>query len=129
MLHVIVLFFIPTYTKNMAAFLFLPFEFFRFWFIDSPRELILYFHSLNIAFLHQFSMPLMIATFFKPLKNEYREGLVWFSIGMGMFVKFWLIIVDLFLLFILMIVEIAIILAFISWPILATSVLFFDLHL
>lgn len=113
----------------MAAFLFLPFELFRFWFIDSPRELILYFHSLNIAFLHQFSMPLMIATFFKPLKNEYREGLVWFSIGMGMFVKFWLIIVDLFLLFILMIVEIAIILAFISWPILATSVLFFDLHL
>ncbi len=33
------------------------------------------------------SVPILLATFFKPLKNEYRDGLVIFSIGMGMIVK------------------------------------------
>lgn len=113
----------------MAALVFLPLEFLRFWFIESPRELIFYFHSLNVAFLRQFSLPLLLATFFKPLKNEYREGLVWFSIGMGMFVKFWIILVDLLLFFILLILEFAVILIFISIPIVTVGVLFFDLYL
>ena len=33
------------------------------------------------------SVPLLLKTFFKPLKNEYREGLVLFSRVMGMFIK------------------------------------------
>ncbi len=113
----------------MAAYLFLPLEFLWFWFIDAPRGMILYFHSLNLAFLQQFSLPLLLATFFKPLKNEYREGLVWFSIGMGMFVKFWIILVDLLLFMILLVFEIAIILIFVSWPVIAVGALFFDIHL
>lgn len=33
------------------------------------------------------SVPLLLRTFFKPLKSEYREGLVLFSVLMGIIVK------------------------------------------
>ena len=33
------------------------------------------------------SVPLLLKTFFKPLKSEYREGLVIFSIVMGIAIK------------------------------------------
>ena len=33
------------------------------------------------------SIPLFLKTFFKPLKSEYRQGLVGFSIGAGLTVK------------------------------------------
>ena len=39
------------------------------------------------------SVPLLFKTFFKPLKNEYRDGLVWFSIFAGMFIKLLLLLV------------------------------------
>ncbi|MDP1690316.1 MAG: hypothetical protein Q8L52_03935, partial [bacterium] len=55
--------------------------------------------SVNHAVLQILSLPLMIRTFFKPLKNEYRKGLVAFSIGMGIFIKTILIAVDLIIFF------------------------------
>ena len=63
----------------------LPVQFLKFWFIDAPRNLIAFFNSLNNAFLQLCSLPLLLKTYFKPWKNEYREGLVGFSIGMGIF--------------------------------------------
>ena len=115
--------------KDMTAYLFLPIAFLQFWYIDAPREIILYFLSLNKAFLQQFSLPLLLSTFFKPMKNEYREGLIWFSIGMGMFVKFWIIIIDILLLSFLLAIEVAVVLLFIAWPILSICVLFFSIYL
>ena len=40
------------------------------------------------------SVGLLFKTFFKPLKNEYREGLVVFSVVMGLVVKTILILVS-----------------------------------
>jgi len=37
------------------------------------------------------SLPLLVRTFFKPLKNEYRDGLVLFSVIFGMVIKSMLI--------------------------------------
>jgi len=104
--------------------LFLPVTFLKFWYIDSPLGLIRYFESLNRAFLQLFSLPLFVRTFFKPLKNEYREGLVHFSIGMGIVIKTVLILVDLILLCLLLIVEFAVLFLFLTFPILTVFVLY-----
>jgi hypothetical protein len=100
----------------MSAYLFLPLAFVRFWFFEAPWSLIHYFASLNKAFLHLLSLPLFIRTFFKPLKNEYRPGLVGFSIGMGIVVKSVLILVDLVLLAVLLLTELSVLLAFLVVP-------------
>ena len=72
--------------------------------------------SLNKTFLGVFSLSLMLKTFFKPWKNEYREGLVGFSIFMGMAVKSLFILADLVLLIGLIIFEIGFFIGFLIWP-------------
>jgi len=94
----------------------LPFEFLKFWFWLAPAELAQILASLNSAFLQLFSLPLLVKTYFKPWKNEYREGLVGFSIGMGMLIKTFFIVADVVLFLILISLEILFLVAFISWP-------------
>jgi hypothetical protein len=108
----------------MSAYLTLPFAFLKFWFFEAPRDIAFYFLSLNNAFLQQFSLPLLLRTYFKPLKNEYREGLIWFSIAMGIFIKTWLIVIDLVIYLILLAIEVCFIAVFLFWP-RATVILIF----
>jgi len=54
----------------------------------------------------------MFKTFFKPWKNEYREGLVGFSIVMGMIIKSLFIFADLCLFAGLLLVEVNLFLIF-----------------
>jgi len=95
----------------------LPRTFLKFWFLEAPIALIEFFGSVNKAFLQLFSLPLLVKTYFKPWKNEYREGLVGFSIGMAMFIKTFVIFTDIVLLLLLLSVELIIILVFLFWPI------------
>jgi hypothetical protein len=108
----------------MAAYLLFPVDFLKFWFLTAPKEIILFSLSLNSAFLQMFSLPLMLRTFFKPIKNEYRKGLVAFSIGMGMVVKSWIILVDLIFLLFLLSVELLILSIFLVWPFATVWLLF-----
>lgn len=94
-----------------------PVEFLKFWFRSAPLELIGFFGSLNSAFLQLFSLSLLIKTFFKPWKNEYREGLVGFSIGMGMLIKTFVIIADIVLFIPLILLEVCFVVGFLIWPI------------
>jgi len=109
---------------SMSAYFMLPLNFIRFWFLDAPRTMVFYFASVNKAFLHLVSLPLFLRTFFKPLKNEYRQGLVGFSIGMGIGVKSILIVVDLIIFTILLMIEFLIILGFIFIPLGTIKLLF-----
>lgn len=102
----------------------LPLLVLRFWYLEAPHGLISFFASLNNAFMQLFSLPLFMQTYFKPWKNEYRKGLVGFSIAMGMFVKTILITADIVLLVILLILEVIFIASFLALPI-ATASLFF----
>lgn len=77
-----------------------------------------------MAFFRLFSLPIFLRTFFQPIKNEYRKGLVGFSIGMGIFIKSILIIFDLLILAALLIVETSIFLLIVFLPIIAILVLF-----
>ena len=108
----------------MSDYLKLPFMFFSFWFITAPKEILLFFGSLNHAFLQFFSLPLLFSTFFRPIKNEYRRGLVGFSIGMGMVVKSFLIVFNLLLFIPLLLGEVMLLFLFLSFPLLTTLVLF-----
>lgn len=95
----------------------LPFSIVKFWYLEAPISLISYFLSLNKSFLNAFSLPLMLKTFFRPWKNEYREGLVRFSIFMGIVFKTIFIVADLFLLFGLIIIEFIIFISFLILPV------------
>ncbi|MDO8583100.1 MAG: AAA family ATPase [bacterium] len=95
----------------------LPLVFLRFWFLDFPKNLIIFFVSLNSAFLQLFSLPLLIRTYFKPWKNEYRKGLVGFSIAMGIFIKTIFIVAGTFLLFVIFLLEVLFVMGLLWWPI------------
>lgn len=101
----------------------LPLIFLKFWFFEAPKGLLAFFGSVNHAFLRLFSLPLLIKTFFRPWKNEYREGLVGFSIGMGMFIKTFVILVDTFLLLSILLLELIMLIGFIGLPLIAVLLL------
>ena len=101
----------------MGFYLSLPFIFLKFWFIEAPASIIAYFASLNRASLQLLSLPLLVKTYFKPWKNEYREGLIAFSIGIGMFIKTFVILVEVLLFLALFIIEVILTLAFILLPV------------
>lgn len=102
----------------------LPLIFLKFWFLEAPSAVLTYFASLNSSFLQLFSLTLMLKTFFKPIKNEYRQGLVGFSICMGMGIKSILIVIDLIFLFILLTLELIVLLIFLLLPFVSIGVLF-----
>lgn len=108
----------------MQDYLRLPLVFISFWFLDAPKEIVLFFISLNKAFLQFFSLPLLIRTFFRPIKNEYRRGLVGFSIGLGMVVKSVLILFDLALFVPILFLELLLFSLFLSFPIVTVLMLF-----
>jgi hypothetical protein len=106
------------------SYLSLPFVFLKFWFIDAPMEIIGFFGSVNGAFFQLFSLPLFIRTFFQPLKNEYRQGLVGFSRGMGMVLKSVFILFDLLIFSLMLIFEITVFFSFVLFPIITIYLLF-----
>ena len=103
----------------MQGILLFPFIFLKFWYLEAPKNILRFFASLNKAFFGVFSLPLMLKTFFRPWKNEYREGLIGFSIIMGMVIKSLFIFADLFLLLLLILSEAIIFTMFLILPIAA----------
>lgn len=108
----------------MNSYVLLPLLFLKFWFFEAPIGIIGFFASLNTAFFQLFSLPLFLKTFFKPLKNEYRQGLVGFSRGMGMAVKSVFIFVDLLFLALLLSFEAIVLISFLAFPVLTVLLLF-----
>jgi hypothetical protein len=94
----------------------LPVDIIKFWYFEAPVYLLRFFVSLNKSFINAFSLSLMIKTLFRPWKNEYREGLVRFSIFMGFSIKSMFIAADLLLFVLLVCVEIFVFIAFLLWP-------------
>lgn len=73
--------------------------------------------------LHVFSIPLMLDTFFKPLKNEYRKQLVIFSVLMGMFLKVILLTITMCLMAIILMVQLVIVVSITVLPFLVVYLL------
>ncbi len=103
----------------------LPVMLLKFWFIESPIALFKFFASFNSAFFELFSLQLLLRTYFQPLKNEYRQGLVGFSRAMGITIKTFFIFADLLMLIIILTLEIAIFVSFVMFPIATVALLFY----
>lgn len=88
------------------SFLYYPFLLLLFWYVELPLKLLLLFGNLNGYVLNELSIPLFLKTFFKPAKFEYREGLILFSIVLGIAFKSVLIVAGLFLFAIVLVVEV-----------------------
>lgn len=101
----------------------LPLVFVKFWYYELPRDQVRFFLSFNRSFLHFMSFRQLIQTFFKPLKNEYREGLVGFSISIGIFVKTVVIFCTICLLFFFVFFEVLFVLGSLGLPFLAAYLL------
>lgn len=86
-------------------------------------SLISYFHRINKAFFRYFSVNLLLRTFFQPIKNEYRKGLIGFSIMMGIIVKSGVIIASFILFIPILILEALVLVGFLVFP-LGTLALF-----
>lgn len=108
----------------MKSYIFLPLALVKFWFFEAPIEIFQFFGSINKAFFQLFALPLFIKTFFKPLKNEYRKGLVGFSRAMGIVIKSVFIVVDLIIFIPLLCIEVVVLVSFIAFPLLTIGFLF-----
>ena len=58
-----------------------------FWYRDFLLGSIKTSYYVFIYIANLLSVPLLLHTFFKPLKSEYREGLVLFSVLVGIIIK------------------------------------------
>lgn len=95
----------------------LPAVFLKFWYIEAPIGILKFFLSFNKSLLSLISLPLLIKTFFKPWKSEYRKGLVNFSIIIGVFIKTFVIFADIVIFIFVLLIEILFFILFIFWPI------------
>lgn len=100
----------------MVAFLYYPFYLFIFWYKSILGSVFGFFVDFNRYAASLLSTPLLIKTFFRPLKNEYRQGLVFFSIIFGMIVKSFLIFITALILVFLICVEVLVMILLICLP-------------
>jgi hypothetical protein len=100
----------------MQIILSLPLSILKFWYLEAPKNIFRFFISLNVAFLGVFSLSLMLKTYFRPWKNEYREGMVRFAIFMGIVIKSLFIMADLIIFAGLILLETIFLIGFIIWP-------------
>lgn len=101
--------------SNMAIFYY-PLYLISFWYIDVLGRALQVFAELNRYVASLLSLPLMLKTFFKPLKNEYREGLVVFSVLFGIFIKSFLILISVLIVFVFLISELIILFLLFLFP-------------
>ncbi|MBI5045006.1 MAG: hypothetical protein HZC02_03705 [Candidatus Levybacteria bacterium] len=107
----------------MSALFFYPFYVLRFWYGEGPVVVLKHFYIFNRVFLDFFSVKILLKTFFLPVKNEYRDGLVGFSIGIGIFMKSCLLIIAAFLFMILLVFEVVIFGGYMAFPLITVGLL------
>ncbi len=102
----------------MIAFLYYPLYLCIFWYKDVVGGVINFFVGFNRYTASLLSLKLLIKTFFKPLKNEYRQGLVFFSIIFGMGIKSILVAINLCIVLLILLIEVFIIIFLVMVPLL-----------
>ena len=95
-----------------------PFFVLLFWYGEGLKGILSYFASLDDYCIRLFSLNGLFHTFFKPLKNEYRKNLVLFSILFGIMIKSFLIVASLVMLSVVIIIELCLVVLYLSFPIL-----------
>ena len=108
----------------MIAFLFYPYYLFSFWYKDVVGGVFRFLLSFNRYAASLLSVPLLLKTFFKPLKNEYRQGLVFFSIIAGILIKSALLSVSFLVFLVMLLVELFLLCFLLVLPLILTILVF-----
>lgn len=98
------------------AFLYYPIYLATFYYKDVVGGVVRFFVGIDKYLISLFSISLLLRTYFKPLKNEYRQGLVGFSRVAGIVVKSVLLSVSVSILSIALLAELLIVLVLIFLP-------------
>jgi len=106
----------------MTAFLYYPGYLTMFWFRDVLGSVVRFFIEFNRYVLSLLSFYLLLKTFFKPLKNEYRSGLVLFSTIFGIAIKSFIIGIDLGILLFIFALESIVLIFLLLLPIVLVAV-------
>lgn len=106
------------------AILLYPFFLIIFWYKNVVSKTLKLLASFLVYVLNLLSIPILIKTFFKPLKNEYRQGLVGFSVIIGIFVKSILIIANFLFFSLFLFISLVIFLVVVLMPLIVVYVLF-----
>jgi hypothetical protein len=93
--------------SNMAIFYY-PLYLIAFWYTDVLGGALRVFAEFNNYTASLLSLPLILKTFFRPLKNEYREGLVVFSIVTGVVIKSFLLLISISIICVFLLIELII---------------------
>lgn len=99
-----------------AYLLTLPLQFLHWWWLEATFNLLSIMRYILSATFQFLGIKSIFKTFFKPWKNEYREGLVRFSVFMGMFLKFMLLICDTIFFAVVILAEFLILVAWFLFP-------------
>lgn len=94
----------------------LPLEFIRWWFLEATVNLLKIMRFVFVYFYRELSISLLLKTYFKPWKNEYRQGLVRFALFMGIFLKTCFLLVDLLFLAVLIAAEVMVLAIWVLLP-------------
>ncbi len=94
----------------------LPLEFLHWWFIEATFNLFQILRFVLAASYRILGVELLFRTFFKPWKNEYREGLTRFALFMGMAIKSFFLFFDLLFFSALIFAEGLVILIWLTFP-------------
>ena len=101
---------------SMSALIYYPFYLILFWYKDVLGGTLQFFLELNRYTASLLSLPLMLKTFFKPLKNEYRDGLVVFSVLAGIAIKSFLILISVSIVCVLLLSELIVLFLLLLLP-------------
>lgn len=108
----------------MIAFLYYPYYLVLFWYKDVIGGVFNFLLSFNRYVASLLSVPLLFKTFFKPLKNEYRDGLVFFSIIAGILIKSVLLWISISVLLLMLLVELFVLIFLAMVPLLLVFLIF-----
>ncbi|HRN96027.1 MAG TPA: hypothetical protein PLD54_01105 [Candidatus Levybacteria bacterium] len=88
----------------------------KFWYIDATKLYIHFCREVLSYCISLFSIPSLLHTFFRPVKNEYRKDLIIFSIMFGMAVKSALIVLSVLIMCLILGVGVVFLIGFWVFP-------------
>lgn len=112
----------------MIAFLYYPIYLVLFWYKDILGSVFIFFIQINRYAASILSVPQFLKTYFKPVKNEYRDGLILFSIILGIVIKSFLLVISILILLVMLLLEVMVLSLFILMPIIMIYVLIIGLR-
>lgn len=105
----------------------LPAMIVAFWLIEGPTKIATLMWIIIRSTANILSVPILIKTFFRPWKGEYRKGYVAIARGIGIIIRLFTLLIGLFITLIVVVLGAAFLLSWVLAPIAWTVLLIISL--